>query len=445
MTIPAPPPTVAVLGASGLIGEALCTFLLEQGFAVVPVARRFTPVQEEAWRGRLLRGPLVDAGAAELRTLLAATRADVVVNCIGVLQDAPGAAAADANHGFVARLVGAIQAQDGPSPLLVHVSVPGRPDEDRTEFSREKRAAEAVIGNSGLSHVILRPGFVVADAAYGGSALMRALAMLPFDLPESLARRPFAVTDVRDIGRTVAFLLEEWRAGRRSWRAGWDVMEDEAHSVGDVLTALGARLAGPKRRITVPEWMLGAAGLGGDLVSRWGWRPAMRSTALAEMRRGVTGDPKAWREATGIAPRPGSAILRSVAATVQERWFARLYMLKALIFGILALFWIASGGIAITVAFDAAARILTDHGFSEGLAKTVTAATSLMDIAIGVLILNRRTCRIGLLAGIALSLSYMVGAAILTPAMWADPLGSLVKTGPAIVLMIVGLAVLDDR
>ncbi len=35
--------------------------------------------------------------------------------------------------------------------------------------------------------------------------------------------------------------------------------------------------------------------------------------------------------------------------------------------------------------------------------------------------------------------------ALLTPDLWIEPLGALVKTGPAIVLMAVGLAMLDNR
>jgi DoxX-like family len=71
--------------------------------------------------------------------------------------------------------------------------------------------------------------------------------------------------------------------------------------------------------------------------------------------------------------------------------------------------------------------------------------TSLMDISIGVLIAYRRTCAFGLLAGIVVSLSYMLGTAILAPDLWIEPLGALVKTGPAIVLMGVALLTLDNR
>jgi hypothetical protein len=68
-----------------------------------------------------------------------------------------------------------------------------------------------------------------------------------------------------------------------------------------------------------------------------------------------------------------------------------------------------------------------------------------MDIGVGVLIAFRRTCAVGLIAGILVSLGYMVGTAILTPELWIEPLGALVKTGPAIVLMLVALLTLDGR
>ena len=43
------------------------------------------------------------------------------------------------------------------------------------------------------------------------------------------------------------------------------------------------------------------------------------------------------------------------------------------------------------------------------------------------------------------SRGYMIGTALLTPDLWIEPLGALVKTGPAIVLMLVALMTLDNR
>lgn len=72
----------------------------------------------------------------------------------------------------------------------------------------------------------------------------------------------------------------------------------------------------------------------------------------------------------------------------------------------LVLFWIASGGIALSVAFDAAVAVLMARGFPHPLAQVVTVASSSVDIAVGLAIALRRTCRIGLWVGIAVSLLY---------------------------------------
>jgi hypothetical protein len=133
------------------------------------------------------------------------------------------------------------------------------------------------------------------------------------------------------------------------------------------------------------------------------------------------------------------------SATIQDRWFARLFLIKALVIASLVVFWIASGFIALVISYDAAAGILASHGFPPALVAPITVGTSLMDMTIGVLIAFRRTCAAGLMLGIAASLGYMLGAAVLTPDLWIEPLGALVKTGPAIVLMLVALLTLDNR
>jgi hypothetical protein len=88
---------------------------------------------------------------------------------------------------------------------------------------------------------------------------------------------------------------------------------------------------------------------------------------------------------------------------------------------------------------------LSSHHFPPALVSPITVLTSLMDMTIGAMIAFRRTCALGLAWGIVASLGYMFGAAILTPDLWIEPLGALVKTGPAIVLMLVALATLDKR
>jgi nucleoside-diphosphate-sugar epimerase len=441
-------PSILVLGASGLIGNGLALSLADAGFTVIPLARRFTAAQRAAWGTAsgvaAVEMPIVGVGESAIAKLLAERQVDIVVNCIGVLQDSGHDGTESVHETFVRDLIGALRICGRPC-LLLHLSIPGHDDEDRTAFSLSKRVGERIVAASGLPFVILRPGFVVAAAAYGGSALIRALAASIFTVPDGLAKRPFAVTDVADIGASIAFAARRWQDGERQWHGTWNVIQRHPASVAEVIDAFRRHFGGPRAMFAAPDRLMTFTTRAGDLVSSLGWRPPVRSTALAEMRRGVSGDPEPWIAATGIEPASLEKAVARLPATVQERWFARLYLLKPIVFGGLAIFWAASGLIALTVAFSAASVILTRHGFSPIFSRAITAASSVADILVGIAIAFRSSARLGLIVGIGLSIFYMASAALLTPALWIEPLGSLVKTVPAIILMLVALAMLDER
>jgi uncharacterized protein YbjT (DUF2867 family) len=368
---------------------------------------------------------------------------DVVVNCLGVLQDGPGGSTEVVHRDFVRQLLLWIR-DSGRDIRLIQISIPGNANTDRTAFATTKREAERLIAASGIPHAILRPGLVVAPAAYGGSAMLRALAVLPVDLPAAERTAPLQPVAVEDVSATIA-----WLASRDSDEAAavtWDVMQPQAITHGGVMSAFRYAFGTQDwPRLALPSFLLDLGCRLGDSVSLLGWMSPMRTTAMAELRRGVTGDPAEWMAATGITPKSIGQTVGSRTANIQDKWFARLYLLKPLIIASLVLFWVVSGFIALVISYDAATGILRSHNFPPALVAPITIVTSLVDMSIGLLIAFRRTCAFGLVAGMVASLGYMLGSAILTPDLWIEPLGALVKTGPAIVLMLVALATLDNR
>jgi uncharacterized protein YbjT (DUF2867 family) len=434
---------ILVLGASGLIGRYVTDDLRMRGFRVVGVARRFSPSPKPGAPDLELPVLSMDSGA--LARLIRDHDIDVVVNCLGVLQDGPGSDTRDVHRDFVERLLQAIR-DSGAAIRLVQISIPGAAEEDRTAFSVTKREAERLIAASGIPFAILRPGFVIAPAAYGGSAMMRALAAFPLQLPAAESATPFQTVDVGDIAATIAWLADRDLGDETAMAVTWNLMQERPVTLGGVIEQFRSLLGTADRpRITLPGFLLDLGAKLGDLASLLGWMPPLRTTAISELRRGVRGDPRPWMANTGIVPKTLAQALGARPATIQDKWFARLYLIKALVIASLVVFWFASGFIALVISYDAAAKILSSHGFPPALVALVTILTSLTDMTIGVLIAFRRSCAIGLIAGIVASLGYMLGAAILTPDLWFEPLGALVKTGPAIVLMLVALLTLDNR
>ncbi|MBB4379558.1 Nucleoside-diphosphate-sugar epimerase [Bradyrhizobium sp. Rc3b] len=435
--------TILVLGASGLIGRFVTDDLRARGFRALGVARSLSAAQKTSALDIEL--PILSLDATMLTRLLREHAVDVVVNCLGVLQDGPGSDTGAVHRDFVARLLAAIT-DSGRAIRLVHISIPGAAEADRTAFATTKREAERLIAASGIAHAILRPGFVVAPSAYGGSAMLRALAAFPLDLPDKEMATPFQPVSVEDISATIAWLTVRDIDDAAVKAVSWDLMQAEPVTMAGVIKQF--RLAfgtATWPHVAMPSFVLDLGARIGDLANYLGWMPPMRSTAIAELRRGVRGDPSAWIAATGIAPKTLVDMIGRHPATVQDKWFARLFLVKALIFASLVVFWLVSGFIALFVSYRAAADILTAHDFPAALVDPITIGTSLMDMSIGAMIAFRRTAAAGLVAGITASLGYMFGAAVLTPDLWIEPLGALVKTGPAIVLMLVALLTLDNR
>ncbi|MBK9081770.1 MAG: SDR family oxidoreductase [Rhizobiales bacterium] len=430
---------IAVLGASGLIGEAVTRRLRAAGLPTLALARGFTPAQRAAFGVDALETPLVDLAPETLARLFQARDVGVVVNCVGALQASGKGDPARVHAGFVARLLDAMGER-----ALIHISMPGQAGDDPTDFSRTKRAADADIAARASRYAILRPGFVVAPTPYGASALLRALAQTPFDAPAALRARPFAPVAVADVAETVEALARRGLAGE-SFAVSWDLCAQAPATLGDALDAFRRRVGAGPARWTLPSPSIRLGGVAADLVARLGWLSPLRSTALAEIARGVAADPSAWIAATGARPRTLETMTADIPADVAAIWFARLYALKPVVVTTLAAFWIVSGLIALGPGFTGARDLLVAQGASAALANAFTLATALADILVGALIAARRTHRLGLAAGFALACAYLAGATLIAPALWLDPLGPLVKVFPALALSLVAWAIFPDR
>jgi uncharacterized protein YbjT (DUF2867 family) len=272
---------ILVLGASGLIGGFVARDLRGRGFQVVGVARKLTASHKNnAFDFEL---SVMSMEAATLARLLREHRIDVVVNCLGVLQDGPGSDTAAVHRDFVVRLLQALR-ESKRMIRLVHISIPGATETDRTAFSTSKREAERLIADSGVPYTILRPGFVVALAAYGGSAMVRSLAALPLELPAEERATPLQPVAMEDISATIAWLAE--RDPSEANGLTWDLMQEEPVTLGGVIDQFRRALGtGEWPRVALPAWLLNLGAKLGDLASLLGWMPPMRTTDGYEHRR----------------------------------------------------------------------------------------------------------------------------------------------------------------
>jgi hypothetical protein len=88
---------------------------------------------------------------------------------------------------------------------------------------------------------------------------------------------------------------------------------------------------------------------------------------------------------------------------------------------------------------------MLEGGVKHGLAEATVVAGAAADICIGVGIAFRRTTKRALYAALALSLAYAVIGSVLVPRLWIEPIGPLLKIWPIMVLILVAVAIHEDR
>lgn len=429
---------VLVLGAYGLIGAAIVDRLVRDGHRVSGLGRDRSAIargrRDVRWvREDLARLTSVAAWAPLLEDV------ECVVNAAGVLQDGARDRVAAVQRDTMLALYRACEACG--VRRVVQISAVGAAPTAGTDFLRTKGDADAALTGSPFEWVILRPGLVIGPQAYGGTALLRALTSVPGVVPVLYGDRPVQTVALDEVADAAAQAV----SGAVPHGTAADLVEDRARPLTDVLRCFRHWLGLPPVPVlAVPSLLAVPVAQVADLLGWLGWRSPLRSNAIAAVRDGILGDPSPWRGVAGRSLSPLDATLARLPATVQERWFARLWLLRPLVLAGLAGFWLLSGGIAL-VAIDRAADVLGPAGLSGAAAKAAVIAGAVADIALGALLLWRRSCRWALRGMLALSAGYLAAGTALTPGLWADPLGPLVKVLPIMVLVLVAQAIAEDR
>lgn len=421
---------VLVLGGYGLIGLAITRALIARGVEVIGAGRRPDHGAAREPRARWVRLDLADP-PGDLQQTLAGV--DAVINAAGALQDGGGDDLEAVHHTGVAAILAACR--EAGVTRWIQISAAGVSPDASTPFFRTKAAGDEAVRMSGLAYAILRPGLVIGPDGYGGTVLMRAIAGAPFIQPVAHADSLIHPVSLSDVAREAAdqALSEDLTA------IEMDLVAPQPVTFAELVAGLRARQGLPPARIiALPAVFAAAAGILGDLAARLGWNGPLRSTAMTVMASGVTGDP-AQRSALGYPPlKTAEEILLGLHSSAQERAIALSLPLRVLITLTLAAFWIVSGVMGF-VSAEAARAVLTDVGMTSKLAAAFVAGGSLADIALGLGVLIARTHRLALWGMIALTLGYLGAATFVTPALWLDPLGPLVKSVPAMVLALIAL------
>ncbi len=427
---------VLVLGGYGLIGLEIVRRLRAGGVDVTGLGRSARSGRRAApdirWIGADIAGLTTPASWGPHLVDV-----DAVVNAAGALQDGAKDNVARVHDTAIRALVAACEAAG--VRRFVQISAPGATSDASTAFLRTKAAADQALRDSGLDWVIFKPGLVIAATAYGGTSLVRMLAAFPIVQPLVFADATVQTVAAGDVADAVAHALAH------DVRGEFDLVEAAPHTLRDIVVAFRAWLgfAPAAAQIDVPRWAGYAIARLADGAGWLGWRAPLRTTALRVLSHDVSGSGAAWTKMTGRRLMSLGETLATLPATAQERLFARTQLVFPLLIITLAGFWLATGVIALQQQ-DAAVAVL--HGrIAPNAARALVVGGAILDMAIGVGLVVRATLQRAAWAAIAVSLAYLVAGTLLTPELWADPLGPLVKIAPSMALALAVAALAQER
>jgi uncharacterized protein YbjT (DUF2867 family) len=425
---------ILLIGASGFIGRELFAALEQRGHRVVAAVRNPAAAPRFAWEAPvtidLNRDVTVEAWLPRLEGI------DAVVNCAGILQGSRGQSIQAIHDRAPAALFAACE-QSGVR-RVVQISAISADRDAGTAYALTKLAADDRLRASSLDWVVLRPSVVHARGAYGGTSAFRALAAYPFAIPvPGTGTQPFQPIWIDDLSQVVALAIESDVLVRKTI----DPVGPDTVALREILEDYRKWLGFERTRvINVPMWMVRIGARLGDFAGG-----TFNSTALAQLEHGNTGDADAFVQATGIRALGWKKALATHPAHAQDRWHARLYLLRPLLRAALAALWLIS-------AF-AGAFALRDwaFAFAQALDVPIVAAGAILllaciaDFIIAWLLVRRWRPRTLALVQVLLIGGYTAVATLLWPSLWGEALAPLAKNLPIVVAALVLGAIEEER
>lgn len=430
---------IFITGATGFIGAKITADLIAAGHHVtcavrhVDYAKRIFPsatviacnfltdVNESDWLNRL-------------------KNMDVLINCVGIMHH-PNKAMIDRVHTHtVTALFQAAVKQN--IQHIIQLSALGI-ENSTTDYATSKKAGDEQLLSLPIRSTIIRPSLVYAQGSYGGTSLFRGLAGLPGCMPvPGKGDMQFQPIHLTDLARAVIALIDNPPSENQILHA----VGSERLNLIQLLTKLRAWLGfKPATILKIPTAVIKLAVCLGNMIP---YSTLNRNSYQMLLQHNISSVEKTakFNQHIGFTPVGISEGLQRHPSTVQDRWHARLFMLKPALRVSLAFIWLFT---ALTSLFwfpvkDSFA-LLAAAGVPSSLHAMTLYAASLLDGVIGLALLFnykvKRFCQLqlGLITVYTVIISWQL------PAYWLHPFGPISKNIVMLVAILIYLAMETDR
>jgi uncharacterized protein YbjT (DUF2867 family) len=412
---------ILICGASGFIGQTLCSAFVRAGHQVLKGVRHATREDEVGI------DYTTDVEPGDWLSRLQGI--DVVINAVGILVER-GDQTFDLIHRRAPIALFEAASRMGVQHI-VQVSALGAQSGD-TRYFASKRAADEDLQLSPVTHHILRPALVYGTTG-ASSRFFRAIAALPVHPLPAGGRQLMRPIHVDELAEIVVRLLKGDASGAAADQSILDLVGGTQLEYRQMLATYRASMALPPAwRISIPATVIDAGAALLDrvphsMLTRDTWRMLqMGSTGNVAPTIQALGRPPAGLEAF-VAPADAIALRRAALAMWQP----------AMLRGALAITWIWTALCSAFIYPQAASlALLARVHLHHGMALAVLYLAAALDGVFGIATLVRPGRRLWVMQ-IGLVTAYSILIAMALPEFLWHPFGPILKNVPILTLLLV--------
>jgi nucleoside-diphosphate-sugar epimerase len=425
-----------IIGATGFIGRHLVNHLAATGHSIICCGRDGGRIARLFPQHKAIEANFVTDSVEDWIGRLSGV--DAVINTAGIFRSSR------ANSFDDVHIRGPLALFEASKALgigkLVHISALGADQEAKTRFHQSKYQADTDCrALAGVRNwVVVRPSLVIGRGARSTS-LFAAIGALSRPLRIGPGNWIVQPVHIDDFVEAVRLILECDRA----LPSHLDLVGPDRMTTDELTATFRNWLDLPSALpVAIPTAALRAGAWIGDRLSLG----LLSTDALSMLERGNVADVEPARSRLGWEPQSLSNALASEPATDADRWHARMFLLKPLLRGGLSGLWIATGIVsAFLCPFEEVSAPLAKLGLHDQAATVAIYAGSVLDIALGGLLLTvSRVAWVCCAQLIAMAL-FTILATIASPISWLDPFGPLTKNIAVLLATLSLMAVGDER
>lgn len=419
---------ILVLGTSGFVGSWVTKTLIDAGYQVSCAVRNTKLVQRQFPEATIIHCNFLQDHTPE-SWLPRLEGIDVIINCVGIFYHPDKKIIWDIHYTTPKALFAA--AEKTNIKKIIQLSALGI-DGYKTEYAQSKLAAENFLRTLALQTIILRPSFIYGRGSQGGISLLYSLAALPLIPLPGEGNQTLQPIHIDDLAKAIQHLVELSSPESLTLTA----VSSQPITIKSMLLVLRKWLGYPTAPVvSIPMKLIKFLALFGNLSLH----SKINTAALQMLEKNNVATPEEteqFQQITSTKPRIFREGINKIPSTEQDRWYAKLSLLKPLLRISLAFMWLISAMLAFFYSHTNSYKLLAIVGISPFLQPIILYGAATINALIGIILLINYKIRINCFIQLTIMLVYTLIITFKLPQLWLDPFGPIVKNIPILISIL---------